>query len=117
MLFFSRYYRSGANLVLDAGPYVKALEFACDVKAEVIGKPSSTFFLTALDKIQVLPEDAVMIGDDIVSDVGGAQACGIRGVQARTGKYRPGDENHPAVKPDGYVDNLAQAVELILKYN
>ena len=30
---------------------------------------------------------------------------------------RPGDENHPAVKPDGYVDNLAQAVELILKYN
>lgn len=29
-----------------------------------------------------------MIGDDIVSDVGGAQACGIRGVQARTGKYR-----------------------------
>jgi len=31
---------------------------------------------------------AVMIGDDIVSDVGGAQACGIRGIQVRTGKYR-----------------------------
>lgn len=29
-----------------------------------------------------------MIGDDIVSDVGGAQACGIRGVQVRTGKFR-----------------------------
>jgi len=29
-----------------------------------------------------------MIGDDIVSDVGGAQACGIRGIQVRTGKYR-----------------------------
>lgn len=29
-----------------------------------------------------------MIGDDIISDVGGAQACGIRGVQVRTGKYR-----------------------------
>jgi len=29
-----------------------------------------------------------MVGDDIVSDVGGAQACGIRGVQVRTGKYR-----------------------------
>lgn len=70
-----------------------------------------------MDKIQLSPEDAVMIGDDIVSDVGGAQACGIRGVQVRTGKYRPEDENHLAVKPDGYVDNLAQAVELILKYN
>ena len=29
-----------------------------------------------------------MVGDDIVSDIGGAQKCGIRGVQVRTGKYR-----------------------------
>lgn len=29
-----------------------------------------------------------MIGDDLVNDVGGAQRCGIRGVQVRTGKYR-----------------------------
>ena len=29
-----------------------------------------------------------MIGDDIVSDIGGAQECGIRGIQVRTGKYR-----------------------------
>ena len=30
----------------------------------------------------------VMIGDDIVGDVGGAQTAGMRGVQVRTGKYR-----------------------------
>lgn len=30
----------------------------------------------------------VMVGDDIVSDVGGAQACGMRGVQVKTGKWR-----------------------------
>ena len=36
---------------------ISVFQFACDVQAEVIGKPSSTFFLTALDKIQVLPED------------------------------------------------------------
>ena len=29
-----------------------------------------------------------MIGDDLVGDVGGAQSCGIRGVQVKTGKYR-----------------------------
>lgn len=29
-----------------------------------------------------------MIGDDIVSDVGGAQKCGMRGVQVKTGKWR-----------------------------
>ena len=31
---------------------------------------------------------AVMIGDDLVSDVGGAQRCGLAGILVRTGKYR-----------------------------
>ena len=29
-----------------------------------------------------------MVGDDIVNDIGGAKACGLVGVQVRTGKYR-----------------------------
>ena len=29
-----------------------------------------------------------MIGDDIVGDVGGAQKCGMRALQVRTGKFR-----------------------------
>ena len=29
-----------------------------------------------------------MVGDDIVGDIGGAKACGLVGVQVRTGKYR-----------------------------
>jgi hypothetical protein len=29
-----------------------------------------------------------MIGDDIVGDVGGAQRCGLRALQVRTGKFR-----------------------------
>jgi len=56
-----------------------------------------------------------MIGDDIVGDVQGAIDAGLRGVLVRTGKFRPSDENHPVVKPSGIVDNLAQAVELILQ--
>ena len=31
---------------------------------------------------------AVMIGDDVVNDVGGAQHLGLAGVLVRTGKYR-----------------------------
>lgn len=38
---------------------------------------------------------AIMIGDDIVSDVGGAQQCGMRAVQVRTGKYRSVHALHP----------------------
>ena len=30
----------------------------------------------------------MMVGDDVVNDVGGAQSCGLFGVLVRTGKYR-----------------------------
>ena len=30
----------------------------------------------------------MMIGDDVVNDVGGAQSCGLFGVLVKTGKYR-----------------------------
>ncbi|KQK77939.1 Phospholysine phosphohistidine inorganic pyrophosphate phosphatase [Amazona aestiva] len=83
-----RYYKETDGLKLDVGAYMKALEYACDVEAEVVGKPAKPFFESALAEMGVPPEQAVMIGDDIVNDVGGAQQCGMRAVQVRTGKYR-----------------------------
>lgn len=56
-----------------------------------------------------------MVGDDLISDVGGAQNCGIRGVLVRTGKYRPSDEDHPEIKPYLIADNLSEAVDHILR--
>ncbi|NXC72866.1 LHPP phosphatase, partial [Anhinga anhinga] len=110
-----RYYKETDGLKLDVGAYMKALEYACDVQAEVVGKPAEMFFESALAEMGVPPQQAIMIGDDIVNDVGGAQRCGMRALQVRTGKYRPCDENHPHVKPDAYVNNLAEAVDIILQ--
>ncbi|CAJ0931354.1 unnamed protein product [Ranitomeya imitator] len=109
-----RYYKETEGLMLDVGAYMKALEYACDITAEVVGKPSKNFFLSALDELGVQPHEAVMVGDDVVNDIGGAQSCGIRGVLVRTGKYRPSDERHPQVTADGYVNNLAHAVDILL---
>ncbi|KAL0964788.1 hypothetical protein UPYG_G00328960 [Umbra pygmaea] len=110
-----KYYREGDGLNLDVGVYMKALEYACDTEAEVVGKPAPTFFQKVLDDMGIPPHEALMIGDDLVNDVGGAQVCGMKGVQVRTGKYRPSDEKHPTVMADGYVNNLAEAVDTILK--
>ncbi|XP_072828180.1 phospholysine phosphohistidine inorganic pyrophosphate phosphatase isoform X1 [Vicugna pacos] len=111
-----RYYKETSGLLLDVGPYMKALEYACGIEAEVVGKPSPEFFKSALQEMGVEAHQAIMIGDDIVGDVGGAQRCGMRALQVRTGKYRPSDEHHPEVKADGYVDNLAEAVDLLLQH-
>ncbi|XP_059508900.1 phospholysine phosphohistidine inorganic pyrophosphate phosphatase isoform X2 [Stegostoma tigrinum] len=83
-----RYYKETDGMKLDVGAYMKALEYACDIEAEVIGKPAKMFFLSALSDMSLEPDQVIMIGDDIVNDVGGAQQCGMKAVQVRTGKYR-----------------------------
>ncbi|XP_069700018.1 phospholysine phosphohistidine inorganic pyrophosphate phosphatase-like [Periplaneta americana] len=110
-----RYYSDNEDLMLDVGVFTTALEYAADVRAEIIGKPQPEFFRSALIDMGIEPEEAVMVGDDLVSDVGGAQNCGLTGVLVRTGKYRPSDENHPSVHPDAIVDDLAHAANLILQ--
>ena len=110
-----KFYREDGKLQLDVGPYAALLEFATDKPAIVVGKPSPDFFQAALNDMDVLATEACMIGDDIVSDVGGAQNCGLQGILVRTGKYRASDENHPKVKPDKIVDNLLEIVDLILE--
>ena len=109
-----KYYQDEGELCLDVGTFAAALEFATEKSAIVVGKPSKDFFHAALNDMGVDTDHAVMVGDDIVSDVGGAQNCGIKGVLVRTGKYRASNENHPKVTPDKIVDNLAAIVDEIL---
>ncbi|XP_070382397.1 phospholysine phosphohistidine inorganic pyrophosphate phosphatase-like [Dermacentor albipictus] len=109
-----KYYKENGKMVMDVGAFTAALEYATERQAIVIGKPGEEFFRMALEDMKLRPEDAVMIGDDIVSDVGAAQSAGMRGVLVRTGKFRPSDENHPSVKPDAIVNNLMEAVRRIV---
>lgn len=90
-LGMTRYWRGSDGLNLDVGPFVRALEHAADCVARVLGKPAPAFFHSSLELLGCTAERAFMIGDDIDSDVGAAQQCGIRGIQVRTGKFRDSD--------------------------
>lgn len=46
-----------------------------------VDKPDTRMFQRALDKINVRPQEAVMIGDNFEKDIQGAQALGIRTYQ------------------------------------
>lgn len=113
-----KYYQSDGKLTLDVGAYTAALEYASSKTSEIAGKPESSFFLTAIEDMNLTLENnddgiIVMVGDDVVSDVGGSQRAGLSGVLVRTGKFRPQDENHPEVKPTYVVDNLFAFVDQI----
>ncbi|KAK7791161.1 hypothetical protein R5R35_013328 [Gryllus longicercus] len=108
-----RYYKRPDGLALGPGPFVKGLEYATGCKAEIVGKPCKDFFKSALGNTD--PSAAIMIGDDVQDDIGGAQALGLRGFLVQTGKYRPGDETKIDPPPAKVCSSFVEAVNFILK--
>jgi HAD superfamily hydrolase (TIGR01458 family) len=103
----NRYCRRESGISLDLGPFVAALEYAADIRAEVVGKPARAFFDLALDDLGLDADEVVMVGDDIEADIGGAQNAGLRAIQVETGKYTPRDREHPTVRPDLIIHSAA----------
>ena len=103
-----RYWKVGDELVLDAGAYVAALEYATGKEARLVGKPSGSFFRIALEGLGVPPGQVAMVGDDIENDVGGAQKAGLAGILVRTGKYRKDLVERSAIRPDLVVNDLGE---------
>lgn len=58
-----RYYKQSDGIALGPGPFVTALEYACDMKSEVVGKPEPAFFQQVLDNMDADAGTTVMIGD------------------------------------------------------
>ena len=110
-LEMDRYWKQPQGLVLSAGPFVAALEYATGKKAELMGKPSRQFFQMALDDLGLEPSDVAMIGDDIHTDVLGAQEMGMQGILVRTGKYREDVARLSGARPDMVCDSLACLVQ------
>ena len=103
-----RYWLQGARLALDAGPFVAALEFATGKPAAVAGKPSPAFYAAALTSLGLSPATPVaMVGDDLWSDVEGAQRAGLQGWLVRTGKYRESVLRESGIRPDRILDSVA----------
>jgi len=84
----NRFWQKPDGLHLDLGVFVAAIEYATGREATVLGKPSTDFFHGICKALGVAPEHALMIGDDIESDIGGAQHAGLKTVLVQTGKYR-----------------------------
>jgi len=109
-LGMTRYWQAADGLRLDVAPFVMALSHASGVEPRVLGKPAPLFYQGALDVLGASAEQAVMIGDDIVSDIGGAQDAGLRGLLVRTGKFRPQDLQGE-ISPDGVLESVRDLPE------
>jgi HAD superfamily hydrolase (TIGR01458 family) len=108
----NRWWTTAAGPALDAGMYVSGLEYAAAVEATVIGKPSPAIYETACALAGSDPAGAMMVGDDLESDLRPARGLGMATCLVRTGKGgsfapRPGEV-------DVVCDDLAALAGLLL---
>lgn len=111
----NRFWQTETGLQMDIGGFITALEYASDKKAVLIGKPSPDFFKMALLDMGLKASETAIIGDDIDSDIGGAQTIEIFGILVKTGKYRQAYIEKSKVTPDlilNSIQDLPKALDI-----
>jgi HAD superfamily hydrolase (TIGR01458 family) len=107
----NKWWQTSRGPLLDSGAFVAGLEYAAGVEATVLGKPSPAYFEAALAALDAEPELTWMVGDDLESDIAGAQRYGLRTVLVRTGKFRPEQLDRSTVVPDAVLSSIAYLPE------
>jgi HAD superfamily hydrolase (TIGR01458 family) len=108
-----RYWATNVGMTLSAGSFVAGLEYATGKTAAVIGKPSKEFFTLALKDMGANAKDTVLIGDDIYSDIAGAQNAGMKAYLVRTGKFDGRMVRKRYIKPDKVIKSIADIREFL----
>ncbi len=108
-----RYTMGEKDLHIEFGAFIAGLEYSTGKEALVMGKPSKTFYQSAIMDIALPPEKIVMIGDDLISDIHGAQNAGIKGILVKTGKYRKELLEQSPIKPDHIISSIHQLTSMI----
>lgn len=100
----SPYYLKNGSKIIDTGAFVSLIESITDQSIEILGKPSSQYFLNGRFALGDNINPVTVIGDDWKTDIMGAKNVGYRSILIRSGKYKPGDEK--LCSPDSLIDDL-----------
>ncbi|MFA3782289.1 HAD-IIA family hydrolase [Melioribacteraceae bacterium 4301-Me] len=116
-LQINKYWKNeNGELLLDVGPFIKAIEYATDKRATLIGKPSPLYFQLALKALGATVKDSfVMLGDDIDSDIAGAKKLDAITILIYTGKTRKPLAKNVSVLPDYEADDLINVIDVLKK--
>jgi phospholysine phosphohistidine inorganic pyrophosphate phosphatase len=93
--------------VLDAGPFVAALEYATGIEAELVGKPARPFFELALADLALPAGEVMVVGDDLEADCVGGAAAGCRTALVLGGKTGRDEAERSGIHPDLILESVA----------
>lgn len=94
------------GLVPGAGSMLAAIEVATDVSPQIIGKPEGTMFIQALEALKIKPENALVVGDRLETDIAGGQAANCKTALVLSGVSSEADGNAWQPSLDYIVEDL-----------
>jgi HAD superfamily hydrolase (TIGR01450 family) len=105
-----RAYTSRRGIEIGCGALGTMLSYASGRPVHYCGKPQPHFFQAILARLGVRPEEAVLVGDNLESDVAGAKRVGIKTILTLTGVVRKSDlsELPETQTPDWVVNDLLE---------
>ena len=80
-----RTFPTPAGLVPGTGATLAALEASSEVKPVVVGKPAPEMYQIAMQRMGTLPENTLVVGDRLETDIAGAQEIGCRSALVLSG--------------------------------
>jgi len=98
---------------INTGSFVKMFEAACDKEAILMGKPSENYFNMAIKRTNSKPENTLIIGDDITTDILGANMLNATGVLVKTGIFSEDTLEQSKHKPDYVLENVTGLIQLL----
>ena len=95
------------ELIPGCGAMVAAIEAASSTTPEVIGKPQPGLLQEAMHLLNSQPNETIMIGDGLDTDIAGGKAAHTYTLLVLSGKDSREDLTRSAFKPDFVYENLA----------
>ncbi|MBN1200850.1 MAG: HAD-IIA family hydrolase [Anaerolineae bacterium] len=94
------------GLVPGNGSLLAAIEAATGQAPFLIGKPETAMFEEALNAVGAAPEQTLMVGDRLETDILGAQRAGLQTALVLTGITSAEQARTGNIQADGVFDNL-----------
>ena len=94
------------GLIPGAGAILAAIEAASDEKPVIIGKPFPTLYRQALERLGAAPEEILVIGDRLDTDIAGGQSLGCKTALVLSGVSTSKDAQNWKPVPDIIAPDL-----------
>ena len=96
-----------------AGAILAALEAATDIEPTTIGKPRPDMYNMAIERLGTSPQETLVVGDRLETDIAGAQNGGFPCALVLSGVTTPENAETWKPAPDIITEDLANVIKLL----